>query len=145
MFNPFKPNGISHHYQLEQYISVLRGIGGIFLFFFSILNRTFQKQTVETLIRCSGMLHLVWVCTVWLCPTKSTLGLYGLMSDFTQRVFLSTVIIVHISLNRLLYMTSIIASSQWYCVGKDPMTKLSCDYRNLIACNWPRNFECYNG
>ena len=23
-FNPFMPNGISHHYQLEQFISVLR-------------------------------------------------------------------------------------------------------------------------
>ena len=63
---------------------------------------------------------------------------------FNERLKI-TVIIVHISLNRLLYMTSIIASSQRYCVGKDPMTKLSCDYRNLIARNWPRNSECYNG
>ena len=34
MFNPFKPNGISHCYQLEQSISVLRDIG----WYFSIEN-----------------------------------------------------------------------------------------------------------
>ena len=31
-FNPFMPNGISHRYQLEQSISVLRGVRCIFHF-----------------------------------------------------------------------------------------------------------------
>ena len=91
MLNPFKSNGISQNYQFEQSISVLRDVGWYFSFVSSNFNRTFQKQTVETLIRYSKTLHLVWVCTVWLCPTKRTLGLYGSMSDSTQRVFLSTV------------------------------------------------------
>ena len=33
-FNPFKPNGISHCYQLEQSISVLRDVGWYFSIFF---------------------------------------------------------------------------------------------------------------
>ena len=37
----------------------------------------FYKQTVETLIR-----RLIWVCTVCICPTKRTLGLYGLNVGF---------------------------------------------------------------
>ena len=32
-FNQFKPNGISHRYQFEQSISVLRDVGGIFYLF----------------------------------------------------------------------------------------------------------------
>ena len=31
--NPFKPDGISHRYQLEQTISVLMMLGGIFHFY----------------------------------------------------------------------------------------------------------------
>ena len=145
MFNPFKPNGISQHYQLEQSITVLRDVGC----FFSNFNRTFQKQTVETLIRCRRTLHLVWVCTVWLCPTKRMLGLHGLMSNSTQIFFFykqlkKTIIIFHKSLCRH-SMTSIIASSQRYCVGNVPIEKLSCDYSNLIALNWPRDSESHNG
>ena len=49
---------------MEQFSSVLRVIGCLFNF-----DRTFFKQAVETLI---------WVCTVCLCPTKRTLGLYWL-------------------------------------------------------------------
>ena len=89
MFNPFKPNVIYQHYQLEQSISVLSDVGW-YSSCFSNFNRTFQRQTVETLIRCRT-LHLVWVCTVWQCPTKRTLGLYRIMSDSIQRDFLSTV------------------------------------------------------
>ena len=36
-FNPFKHNGISHCYQLEQSISILRNVGWYFSFFFHIL------------------------------------------------------------------------------------------------------------
>ena len=49
-FNPFKPNGISHSYQLDQSISVLRVVGGIFQLY-SNFSRTFCKQKVETLLR----------------------------------------------------------------------------------------------
>ena len=77
--NPFVLNGISHSSQLDQSISILRVIGWYFSFF-SNFNRTFCKQTVETLIRRHIMRRLIWVCTVFLCPTKRTLGLYGLKS-----------------------------------------------------------------
>ena len=33
-FNPFMPNGLSHHYQLDQSISVLRGVRWYFSFLF---------------------------------------------------------------------------------------------------------------
>ena len=49
--NPFKPNGISHCYHLDQSISVLRDAGCYFSVC-SNFHRTFCKQTVETLIRC---------------------------------------------------------------------------------------------
>ena len=45
ILNPFKPNGISYYYQLDQSISVLRVVGW---YFYSNLNRTICKQTVET-------------------------------------------------------------------------------------------------
>ena len=79
--NPFKPNGISHYYQLDQFISVLRVVmlGGI-LHLNSNSDRTFCKQTVETLIRRRVLRRLIWVCTVCLCPTKRTLVLYGVNS-----------------------------------------------------------------
>ena len=48
-FNPFMPNGIFQRYQLKQFISVLRDVGGIF-HFYSNFNRKLCKQTVETLI-----------------------------------------------------------------------------------------------
>ena len=46
-----------------------KGLLGAILHFYSNYNRTFCKQTVDT---------LSWVYTVWLCHTKRTLGLYGL-------------------------------------------------------------------
>ena len=146
MFNPFKPNGISQHYQLEQCISVVRDVGWYLSFLFPNFDRPFQKQTVETLNRCCRMLHRVLLRTRWLCPTKRTLGLYGIMGDSTKRVFLSTVEknskLLQFSINpyfRHLFMTPIIASLQRYCVGKVPMAKLLRHYKNLIARNWPRN------
>ena len=49
-FKPIKPNGISHSYQLDQSISVLRVVDGIFQLY-SNFSRTFCKQKVETLLR----------------------------------------------------------------------------------------------
>ena len=39
MFNPFKPNGISHSYQLDQSISVFRVVGWYFSFLFKFQNK----------------------------------------------------------------------------------------------------------
>ena len=43
------------------------------------LNRTLCKQAVGPLIRHCILWHLIWGCSVCLCPTKRTLCLYGLM------------------------------------------------------------------
>ena len=40
LLNPFKPNGISHSYDLNHSITVLRVVGGNFQFY-SNFNRTF--------------------------------------------------------------------------------------------------------
>ena len=73
LFNPFKPNGISHCYQMDQSISVLRHVG-CFFHFYSNFDRIFFKQTLEALIRRRVQRRLIWVCTVCLCPTKRTIG-----------------------------------------------------------------------
>ena len=77
-FNPFMPNGISHRYHLEQSIYVLRDVSLLGGIFYSSFNRKLCRQTVETLIRCHILWRLIWVCTICLCPTKRTLGIYGL-------------------------------------------------------------------
>ena len=72
--NPFKLNGISHCYQLDLSIFVLRVFDGIF-HCYSNLDRTIYKQTVETLIRRRVLRCLIWICTVCLFTTKRTLGI----------------------------------------------------------------------
>ena len=47
-------------------------LGGIF-HFYSKFKRNFCLQTVEKLIR-RHLPHLIWFCTVCICPTKRTLG-----------------------------------------------------------------------
>ena len=54
-----------------QILGVLRGI----FHFYSNSYRIFGEQTDETVIR-RHILHLIWDCTVCLCSTKRTLGLY---------------------------------------------------------------------
>ena len=84
--NPFKPNKISHSlYQLEQSISILRAIWRYF-YFHSNFNRVFCKQTVQTLIRRPIMQHPIWVCTICICPTKRTLGIYGLRLQYPLNI-----------------------------------------------------------
>ena len=73
IINLLKPNGISHSYQLGQFIFVLRVVGCFFFFIFIQIKLKMCKQNVETLIR-----RLVWVCTVCLFPIKRTLGLHAL-------------------------------------------------------------------
>ena len=81
--NPFKPNRVSHCYQLEQSIFVSIDVGRYFSFY-SNFNRTFCKQTVEILIRPHVLWRLVWVYIVCLRPTKRTLGFYGSKESFAD-------------------------------------------------------------
>ena len=76
-FNPFKPNRISHFYQIDQSISVLRVVCWYFSFLF-IFKRNLCKQTVENLSRRRVLRRLIRFCTVCQCPIKKTLGLNGL-------------------------------------------------------------------
>ena len=56
----------------------------IFIIFF---YRNSYKQTVKTLIRYHILRHLIWVCTVCLCPKNGALGLYGLMFWYIYFLF----------------------------------------------------------
>ena len=76
-FNPFILNVFSHPYQLDKSVSVLRVVGWYFSFY-SNFKGNFCKQTVKILIRRHILQCLIWFCTVCRCPTKRTLGLYGL-------------------------------------------------------------------
>ena len=76
--NPFKPNGISHSYQVDQSISVLKGCWVCGVSFFSNFSRIFCEQAVETLIRHRVLRRLIWVFTVCICPTKRMQGDNGL-------------------------------------------------------------------
>ena len=44
-FNLFIPNGISHRYQMEQSISVLRDVSGIFHFYESFNRKIMQANS----------------------------------------------------------------------------------------------------
>ena len=77
VISPFKPNGVSHSSPMDQSISVLRIVSGMFLFDWNF-KTTFCVQTVDTLIRRCVLRRLIWICNVFLCATKRTLGLYGL-------------------------------------------------------------------
>ena len=72
---PYKLNGINW----TSPFPILGLLGGIF-HFYSNFNKILCKQTVKTLIR-RHILCLIWVCTVCICPTKRTLGLYGLIKS----------------------------------------------------------------
>ena len=71
------PNGFSHLYQLDEFISNFRVIRWYFRLY-SNCKRILCKQTLETLIRCRILRRLILVCIVCICPIKRTLGLYGL-------------------------------------------------------------------
>ena len=42
---------------------------------------------METLIRYGVLLGLIWFCTVYLCPTKRTLGICGLIALYEKMPF----------------------------------------------------------
>ena len=80
-FNPFMPNGISHRYQLLHSISVLRDVRWYF-HLYSSFNTKLCKQTGETLIRRRILWHLIWICTIYLCPAERKLRIYGLKCNY---------------------------------------------------------------
>ena len=58
--NPFMPNGISYHYQLEQSIFVLRGVRWYFSFLFKIMqaNSGDPDQTPHSVASDLGLPYL---------------------------------------------------------------------------------------
>ena len=77
LISPFKPNVLSYLVRCTSLFQIL-GVFGDSFRFYSNSNRTLCEQTVETLIRRRVLRRLIWVCAVCLCPTKRTLGLFGL-------------------------------------------------------------------
>ena len=55
----------------------------VFFLFYSNSNKILCEQTVETLIRRRFLQRLILICAIRLhvCPTKGTLGLYGLIKQ----------------------------------------------------------------
>ena len=94
--NPFIPNLFSHPYQLDESISNLGLLGGIFHFYLNF-KRNFCKQIVENLIRPHVLQRLIWFCTVCRRPIKRMLGLYGLtltiVCSFTGQIRLLSIMI----------------------------------------------------
>ena len=86
--NPFVPNGMSHPYQLDESILNLRVVFQIHPKF----KGMFCKQTGENLIRRHVLQHLIWFCTVWACPLKWRLHLYGLTLRVTWRFGITKII-----------------------------------------------------
>ena len=82
-----KQNWISYSYQLDKSFLFEGVLGGSF-HFRSNFKRTFRKQTVEILIRHHILWNLIWFCTVCLCPTKRTLGLYRDKSIYAKWNFI---------------------------------------------------------
>ena len=69
--NPFKRNGISHLFKLEQSFSNFRVLGGILFLFFQILIEYSVSKRLSSWC-------LIWICTIYLRPIKRTPVLYGL-------------------------------------------------------------------
>ena len=54
----------------------------VFFHFYPNFKRNFCNQNVNNLIRRRVLRRLIWFCTVCRCPTKRTLGLYGLNLNY---------------------------------------------------------------
>ena len=74
---------------------------GIVFHSYSNFNRTSCKQTVEILIRHCSLWRLILVCTMCLCPTKRTLGQYGL-----------PIFVVYVT-----HINCIVYSTNWIMIG----------------------------
>ena len=77
IFNPFATNGISHFYQMGKSIFILGSAGVCFHFDF-IFRRNLCMQTEKPQMGRRALWRHIWDYSVCLCPTKRTLGLYGL-------------------------------------------------------------------
>ena len=57
-----------------------KGLLVVVMFFFTFIQNLIEHSVSKhwRLIRCHVLLHLIWVCTVLLCPTNRMLGLYEL-------------------------------------------------------------------
>ena len=84
MFNQFKPNGISHYYQLDQSIFVLRVVGWYFSFLFEFLlnnllaNSGDPDQTPRFVasdlgLHCFTVFHKKDARLIWVKEDKMTL------------------------------------------------------------------------
>ena len=65
---------------------ILGLLGGVF-HFDSNFKRIFCKQTVENLIRRRVLRRVIWFAFVCRCPTKRTLGLFGLSKATHSHIF----------------------------------------------------------
>ena len=66
----------------------LRGGGGVgvgvgVINFSNSIHFRFKGCLVVFFILIQFLMRLIWLCTVCLCPTKKTLGVYGLSIPFT--------------------------------------------------------------
>ena len=85
-----------------------KGLMSDIFLFYSHFNRTFCKQIVETMIGCHVLWHLIWVCTVCLCPTKRMLGLYGL-----NKILGHKIVYIFLSVNLNICFGCSIELSHW--------------------------------
>ena len=72
---------------MEQSISNFRVVGVCVCVFPNFKIRRFCKQIVKFLIRHRIIGCLIWICTVFLCPMKRMLGLYGLKEPSHLKVY----------------------------------------------------------
>ena len=90
---------------------------------YSNFNRILCKETVETSIRLRILRHLVWVCTIYLRPTRRLLGLYGLIERLVpffspvrlqqQRVAILCVLVLSLALGVAETPHFVILSAKW--------------------------------
>ena len=86
LLNSFMPNGISIVINWTSPFPFQGLLGGIF-HVYSNFKRNFCLQTMENLIRRRVLRRLIRFCTACRCPTKRTLGLYGLSKvNFIRQV-----------------------------------------------------------
>ena len=73
--NPHLLSGLFHPYQMDESISIFRGVWCMFSFLFHFEIRIDIPEDPHRVLW-----RLIWVCTVCLCPKIGTLGYYGLIS-----------------------------------------------------------------
>ena len=70
------PNEIPRPYQLDNPFTILGLLGSNFQLY-SNFKSIFCKQTVQNLIRCRDLWHLIWFCTVCQCTIKHEMLKWG--------------------------------------------------------------------